>query len=165
MIRMHRLLELIAKLERFEIVPGVQLPPPMFEPAWSAEDVESLRSIASVPGTFEELVRTYGGISAIDTAGGLAFLSVQQIRDHLNQDYGHLLRAVGDVATIPFASNGAGDYLLLAGDNSAVWKFNAHMHPVAEPKKIARSLESFLDGLADDWECMLTGRGGPYSTS
>jgi len=106
-----------------------------------------------------------GAISAIDTAGGVAFLTAEQVAGHLRQDYADLLRSVDGVPAVPFAVNGGGSYLLVALDDSGVWKFNAHMHPVAKPIRIADSFESFLDCLIADWGAVLAGRGGPYSTS
>jgi len=164
-VQVERLRGLSKRLAELEIVPGLRLPAPSFEPGWSSEDLGTLRKLARVPSSFEELVGGFGGISAMDTAGGVAFLSVLQIRDHLNQDYGHLLKAVGEVDAFPFAVNGSGSYIILASDDSCVWKFNAHMHPVAKPERIASGLQSFLDGLAEDWEAVLGRGGGPYSTS
>ena len=164
-MRIQRLLELSEKLGKFEIVPGLRLAPPEFDSIWSSQDTAELRSTVQIPPSFERLVRTHGGISAMDVAGGVAFLSAKQIQNQLGQDYHHLLESVGDVATFPFAVNGSGSYLLLATDDTAVWKFNVHMHPVATPVKISTGFHSFLDGLADDWEAMLAGKGAPYSTS
>ena len=161
----RRLLDLATRLAEYSIVPGMRLPPPQFGPTWSAEDVASLRGTVDLPAAFEELVLSHGGISAMDTAGGVAFLTARQIIDHLHQDYGRLLRAVGPVAAFPLAVNGSGSYLLLASDDSAVWKLNAHMHPVATPRRIAEGFQSFLDALGDDWHNVLAGNGGPYATS
>jgi hypothetical protein len=101
----------------------------------------------------------------MDTAGGVAFFSEKQIQEHLSQDYVDLLRSVDGTPVFPFGVNASGSYLLLAYDDASVWKFNAHMHPVAKPIRIADSFEGFLAGLVADWEAVLAGKGGPYSTS
>jgi hypothetical protein len=159
----ERLVELSERLQGFEVVPGVTLPAPTFEALGSGAlaDVEE----APLPSTFLEFLAKLGAISAMDTAGGVAFLMPEQVRDHLRQDYGHLLRSVDGVPTLPFAVTGSGGYLLLALDDSAVWKFNAHLHPVAKPIRIAGGFDSFLEGLIADWEAVLAGSGGPYTTS
>jgi hypothetical protein len=164
-MRIQKLVELSEKLAEFEIVPGLRLSAPEFESLWSSQDIAAVRSMVQIPPSFQELVCNHGGISAMDIAGGVAFLSATDIQDHLSQDYHHLLESVGESSTFPFAVNGSGSYLLLATDDTAVWKFNAHMHPIAKPVKISTSLHSFLDALVDDWEAMLAGKGAPYSTS
>jgi hypothetical protein len=151
------------KLEGFEIVPGLALPAPRFEQRWPSDTV--LMDGIVPPDPFLEFVKNPGGIVAMDTAGGVAFMTPEQVDDNLRQDYGPLLRWVDGAPTFPFAVTGSGSYLLLALDDSAVWKFNVHMHPVATPIRIADGFLAFLRGLIADWEALLAGQGGPYSTS
>lgn len=159
----EQLVELSHRLEGFEVVPGVELPAPTFEAIW--EGAPSEVDGSALPRSFAQFVHDTGAISAMDTAGGVAFLRPDQIREHLSQDYGDLLRSVDGVRTFPFGVNSSGSYLLLALDDSGVWKFNAHMHPIAKPLRIADSFEAFLACLVSDWEAVLAGQGGPYSTS
>lgn len=159
----ERLADLSHRLETFEIVPGLVLPAPRFVRSWSGSSfvVEG----SALPRSFVEFVENPGAILAMDTAGGVAFLAPSDVEEHLSQDYGDLLRKVDEVPTFPFAVNGSGSYLLLALDDSAVWKFNAHMHPVARPIRIADGFKDFLKHVSADWEAVLNGRGAPYSTS
>lgn len=159
----ERLLNLASKLERLEVVAGVPLPGPVFDrnPSWlewSDNDVQA-------PDSFRAFLRDFGAVDAIEIAGGVCFLAPAFVREHLRQDYGDLLSEVAGVSCFPFATNGAGEYLLLATDDSGVWKFNAHMHPVSKPSRLADSFDEFLTCLVRDWEDVLEGRGGPYSTS
>ena len=158
-----KLVELADRLDGFEVVPGVEVPAPTFEASWSgaATEVDGSR----IPPSFLDFVAKPGAVSAMDTAGGVAFLPPDQLRDNLRQAYGDLLRSVDGVPTFPFGVNGSGSYLLLAFDDSGVWNFNAHMHPIAKPIRIADSFEGFLQCLVGDWEAVLAGHGGPYSTS
>ena len=163
MSRAEKLVELAERLSGFEVVPGLEVPAPAFEASWSGAvtEVDGVR----VPPSFLEFVAKPGVISAMDTAGGVAFLPPDQVHDNLRQDYGDLLRSAEGVPTFPFGVNGSGSYLLLAFDDSGVWKFNAHMHPIAKLIRIADSFEGFLECLVDDWEAVLARHGGPYSTS
>lgn len=158
-----RLIELGRRLENFEIVEGITLPAPSFERSWGEEGTGV--GGRSFPKSFLEFVTNVGAISAMDTAGGVAFFSPDEVRDHLSQEYAPLLLSVDETETVPFGVNGSGSYLLLAVDDSAVWKFNAHMHPVAKPIRIAGGFDEFLSGLADDWEAVLDRRPAPYSTT
>ncbi len=160
-----RLLRLSKRLADFEVVPGLKLPAPRFDPPWTETELETLRTEISLPPSFEQFVSERGGISAMDIAGGVAFLSPGDVRDHLGQDFGRLLASVGEAASFPFAVTGSGSYLLLTTSDGTVWKFNVHMHPVAKPERVSLSFEGFLDGLANDWERVLVGGGAPYSTS
>ena len=159
----EQLSDLAARLDGVEILPGVALAAPKFDASWSEAD-RSLDGL-QLPATFIDFLLRVGAISAMDTAGGIAFLTPDEVRDHLHQAHGHLIRSVDGTPAFPFAVNGSGSYLLLALDDSSVWKYNAHMHPVAKPIRIADGFDSFLGRLVADWEAVLAGRGGPYATS
>jgi hypothetical protein len=159
------LMELAPRFQGFEIVPGVGVSPPCFSGPWPARQVEALASLVTIPPAYRKFLCSVGSVSASDVAGGVAFLEAAQVDEHLRQAYGVLLRVVDGVSVFPFAVNGSGSYILLSCDDKGVWIFNAHMHPVSKPRRIAGSFEAFVEGMISDWEAVLRGEGGPYSTS
>jgi hypothetical protein len=160
--RYHKIRELAQKLRGFEIVPGLTISEPTFDRSWLNRAENLLSCYPPFPPSFRNFVENVGAIQAIDVAGGLAFFLPEQILHHLTQDYGRLLSAVGEVSTFPFAANASGQYLLLAHNDVAVWKFSAHMPRVASPEQLSSGFDSFLDLLIKDWQAMLDGKGAPH---
>lgn len=165
----RQLRDAAAVLDGFEIVPGLPISAPQFGPAWPAEDVLALRElVGGIPGPFAGLLRELGGVSAIEAGGGFASMDLAAIRRELSLEYGSALARLDDGGTqldvLPIGTNSTGTYLLLACDDSGVWKFNVHMGPVARPEKVAESTADFFAKLATEWRAMAAGKGGPYVT-
>lgn len=158
---LYALAEVLAETE---LVPGMLLPRPSFEPTW--RDARALVAPCfSPPETFWRFVEEVGAIEAIDIAGGVGFFTPKQACEHVGQDYGPRLREIEGRPCFPFGVNGGGETLLLAEDDSAVWLFDVHMSPFAQPKRIASGWRDFLARLVEDWRAIVDGRGGPYLTS
>ena len=160
-----QVLQLACRLQEFETVSDFPISNPTFDRGWLAHAEGVLTNLSSFPPTFCRFVEDVGAVQAIDVAGGLAFFSAEQIVCHLAQDYGPQLAAVDDVPTFPFAANSSGEYLLLAYDDSGVWKICPQLPRLPAPHQLSGGFGSFLELIVEDWQAMLDGKGAPYRAS
>lgn len=154
--------QLAGKLQELEIAPSIHISSPSFDLSWLDRAEEFLSGYPRFPPAFRNFVKGVGAVQAIDVAGGIAFFSPEQIAHHLSQEYGNQLGAVDDVSTFPFAANSSGEYLLLAYDDSAVWRFGS---PATNPQQVSDGFDGFLGLVVEDWRAMLDGKGAPYRAS